>query len=111
MIVHNTEHHSDPAVDALLESLNHRYRRSVIQYFKHHTEKQVATVPELATFIHDGDLGKSRESVTLQLSHYHLPKLADSGWLDFDRQAENVRYRGIPKSDPATTVIRELLDD
>lgn len=36
----------------------------------------------------------SRDDVTVALVHNHLPKLADAGVIDYDREADRVRWEG-----------------
>jgi hypothetical protein len=88
---------SDPpeftAVDAYLSVLNHPLRRQVVECLKG-TEGGQASVEELVASI-DGEPGTQAddERVDVQLHHVHLPKLAQSGVVEFDPRRGLVEYQ------------------
>lgn len=69
-------------------------RRAVVRYFLS-SEDAVVAVDELVEFVHsreDGD--RRREGTKLTLHHSTLPKLAATGFLDYDARSGTARYRG-----------------
>ena len=78
-------------------------RRAVIQFFRDESAEEVA-LDDLVTGIVDGSYWDADESHTrLCLHHSTLPRLADTGILDYDAKRKTVRYRGRP-------VVEQLLD-
>lgn len=59
---------------------------------------------ELAALETDGEPAASRvENVTVQLHHRHLPKLADAGLLEYDREDGTITYQGPSELMPVTS--------
>jgi len=78
-------------------------RRAVIQFFRDESTEEV-TLDDLVTGIVDGSYWDTDEShARLFLHHSTLPKLADTGILDYDAKRKTVRYRGRP-------AVEQLLD-
>lgn len=67
--------------------LNHRYRRRILAMIGEHNPRDVDefTMAELADT--DGDLSL----FTQELYHSHLPKLADAGYIEWDRENDVIR--------------------
>jgi hypothetical protein len=81
-------------------SLASERRRNIIRYFEA-TEQVTVTINELAEYIanQETDVQPSdHETIVLDLSHVHLPLLADIGVLDFERESNTVCYRPDSKS-------------
>jgi len=78
-------------LDSLFEILASGQRRRLLAHLID-TDDGVATLPELAALIADGD--DDRERATIRLHHTHLPKLEDEGVVEYDARSETVRYRG-----------------
>jgi hypothetical protein len=78
-------------------------RRAVIQFFRNESTEEV-TLDALVTGIVDGNYWETNEShARLCLHHSTLPKLADTGILDYDPRSKTVSYRGRP-------AVEQLLD-
>ncbi|WP_209019550.1 DUF7344 domain-containing protein [Halorussus marinus] len=77
-------------LDSLFGILANGQRRQILAYLVE-TDDGVATLPELADRIADGE---DPERATLRLHHNHLPKLEDEGFVEYDARSETVRYRG-----------------
>jgi hypothetical protein len=83
-----------PLVDDLLETLCDNLRREVVYYFEAHSETETATLDALVAHLEDRVPSADAERLEVQLHHYHLPKLAEDGWLEYDSRLGDVRYRG-----------------
>lgn len=66
------------------------YWRSVLQYFDDQ-EREVATIEDLTTYLHDQDPSIDESRILIHLHHSTLPKLAASGVLDYDPRTNTVR--------------------
>lgn len=83
-------------VENRLTQHSEEYCRAVLQYF-YNRPIQVATIDELATFIHrQTQPDQDTSQVKIYLHHSTLPRLADAGHIDYDRENNTVRYRGSP---------------
>lgn len=82
----------DERVDKLLDLLTTQHCRSLLTYFGR-TQKEVASVPELADKISKEDHGGTYQ-VAIQLRHSTLPRLEDAGVIEYDPRSETVRYQG-----------------
>jgi hypothetical protein len=74
--------------DELLELLCHRHRRQILRFLDNRPTN-TATVDELVSHV-DSPSGES--SLSTRMHHVHLPKLADSGLIEWDSRSETVRY-------------------
>lgn len=86
-------------VDELLTVLANQECRAIVGYFQD-TSEDVASIDDLLSQVRDGepDEGDSREkqSVATRLHHSTLPRLEDTGIIDYDVRSRTVRYRGHP---------------
>lgn len=87
---------SSEALNEPLNVLAHEQCRAVLYYFARHST-EVATVTDLAEFVHD----QNRQAVTAthtktRLHHVTLPRLAEVGVLEYDARSNTARYRGQP---------------
>ena len=90
-------------IDERFDALAQADRRAVIQFFRDGSTEEV-TLDDLVTGIVDGGYWDTDEShARLCLHHFALPKLADTGILDYDAKRKTVRYRGQP-------AVEQLLD-
>ena len=99
------ERSSTPSIpiDERFDALARTDRRAVIQFFRDESTEEV-TLDDLVTGIVDGSYWDTDEShVRLCLHHSTLPKLADTGILDYDPRSETVEYWGQP-------AVEQLLD-
>ena len=95
---------SAPAIDQLLETLCHPVRREIIDYFENVSESKTGSVPELTAHLTSRLPSATDESIRVELSHVHLPKLGKRGWLDYGSESGHIEYHGHPEA-------RALLDD
>ena len=81
-----------PQVDDLLDTLSHHIRREIIQYFETHAEADTASREELVEHLLARTPETTRTDVEIQLTHKHLPKLAERGWIEYDPRSKQIRY-------------------
>ena len=94
--------HSIP-IDERFDALARTDRRAVIQFFRDESTEEV-TLDELVTGIVYGSYWNTDEShARVCLQHSTLPRLADTGILDYDPRSETVKYRRQP-------AVEQLLD-
>lgn len=96
-----SEPNSQPSMDTALDVLANRYRRGVLVALLDHNpqdddDPQIPGDIELA----DEDL----ETLQIHMTHTHLPKLEDAGFIEWDRDTNTVR------KGPRFDEIRPLLD-
>jgi hypothetical protein len=90
-------------IDERFDALARTDHRAVIQFFRDASTEEM-TLDALVTDIVDGSYWDTDEShARLRLHHSTLPKLADTGILDYDPRSKTVRYRGRP-------AVEQLLD-
>ena len=65
-----------PGVDRILESMSHRHRRLILLLLK---EETIETTDDVMARGNSG-----LETSEIQLTHNHLPKLEDAGYLEWD---------------------------
>ena len=81
-----------------------KYGPAVLAYFEQRST-ETATIDDLGAFVTDRDPASPDESrVRIRLHHSVLPKLADSGLLDYDARSNVVRCRDLAaeKSDDSS---------
>ncbi|MGQ3722646.1 MULTISPECIES: DUF7344 domain-containing protein [Natrialba] len=84
-------------IDELLLILSHHRRRDVLYYLSEH---ELASIESLATKItaHELDCSSSdvtpddRKPVLIDLYHNHLPKLTNSGLIEYDRRSGAIKW-------------------
>lgn len=93
MVVVLMPNHHD--IDDLISVLDHRIRREVIHYLvnERHPETDLDAIAAHIAEVRKG-AGESieQEQLALRLHHLHLPKLADTGLIEFDPRSGLVRY-------------------
>lgn len=80
-------------VNLLLSALSNEHNRSVVRFFRESPE-MVASLDDLVEYVteqQDGRGTSSPEQVAVNLHHSGLPKLADTGVLDYDPRSKRVR--------------------
>lgn len=84
---------ADGRLDRIFDALATERRRLVVQYFRNASD-DVATVTDLAYYasdrLADGDFGR----VSAALYHGDVPKLRDSGLVEYDPRTETVEFVG-----------------
>ncbi|ELY60651.1 DUF7344 domain-containing protein [Natronolimnohabitans innermongolicus] len=93
--------HSPPSMDTVLNVLENQYRRRVLVSLLEHNpldgdDPQVPSAVELT----ETDL----ETVRIHMTHTHLPKLEESRFIEWDRNANSIR------KGPQFDEIRPLLE-
>ena len=83
----NAKPHAEKC-DELLQLLCHRHRRQILRFLDTQPTN-TATVDELVEHV-DSQSGET--SLSTEMHHVHLPKLADSGLIEWDSRSETVRY-------------------
>ena len=100
-----TDGSTDPsALDRIFDVLRHPYRRRILQLVSEHNprDEDEFSVEDLAT--EDDDL----ELLTTELYHAHLPKLAESGYIEWDEDTRTIR-RG-PNFDEIAPLLRLMIE-
>jgi len=92
------------SLDRMFETLRHPYRRRILQLVNKHNprDEDEFDVEKLAT--EDDDL----ELLTTELYHIHLPKLAEAGYIEWDKDTHTIR-RG-PNFDEIAPLLRLMTD-
>lgn len=89
------------ALGEVLDCLTSSRRRHILYYLQEH---EVVDVDELATQIasREGDIppqevtSDHHERIATSLVHTHLPKLADTELIEYDRRSNAIRYANSP---------------
>ena len=99
-------------INERFDALARTDRRAVIQFFRDESTEEV-TLDDLVTGIVNGSCWDTDKShARLCLHHFALPKLADTGILDYDAKRKTVRYRGQPAVEQLLdTVTRETVPE
>ncbi|WP_435156777.1 ArsR/SmtB family transcription factor [Haladaptatus sp. DFWS20] len=80
------------SVETGFELLANPHRRVILLHLSG-GDGSSATLADLAAELHAQlDDVESTEQAQIGLVHHHLPKLADFGLIEYDRQREHVRY-------------------
>jgi len=96
----STEWIESGSLDRMFAVLSHPYRRRILLLVSEHNPRaeDEFAVDDLST--EDDDI----ELLTTELYHVHLPRLAEAGYIDWDREAATIR-RG-PKFDEIAPLLR-----
>ena len=95
-------------IDERFDALARTDRRAVIQFFRDESAEEV-TLDALVTGIVDRSYWDTDEShARLCLHHSTLPKLADTGILDYDPRSKTVSYRGRPSVEQLLDAVSEM---
>jgi hypothetical protein len=86
------------SLDTALEILANHDRRAIIEYLRD-TSDHTATIDELANYLVSQKAERAsehpgRDHLQTTLHHVHVPKLVDSGLIDYDARNQEIRYRG-----------------
>lgn len=89
---------SELSIDATLEILASRERRYILSYLADSSEATAST-DELVEHIVRAETERmdempNRDDLESSLYHIHLPKLTDSGLLEYDPRSQQLRYWG-----------------
>lgn len=94
------------SIDTHLSVLASTECRYVVYYFRR-TPEDVASLDDLARFV-EANAGpatdRSREQLRAILHHKALPKLAESGVVEYDHREGSVRYHGTPALEELATI-------
>lgn len=85
------------SLDATLELLANHDRRCILEYLME-SPRETATVDELVEHLVERKAERTGERpgsdhVLTTLHHVHVPKLADSGVVEYDARSQELRYR------------------
>lgn len=91
-----------PAADVLFDALANRTRRRVAWYL---LDESHASLDELADVLAGWELAEAdvvdatrRDRIACGLDHVHLPKLAEAGVVEYDRDAGTVSLAALPET-------------
>ncbi|GAA0260136.1 ArsR/SmtB family transcription factor [Haladaptatus pallidirubidus] len=96
-------------LDYFFAALTNRRRRCVLAYLSTESSDS-ATMQELVEDIaarEHGNKTDSLDEIEITLFHHHLPKLADSGLIEFDKQSKTIRYRDDPQVESLLTYLEK----
>lgn len=80
----------------MFDLFSDRQRWLVFAYLEN-TDGGQASVSTLASYVSQhGWADDSLRNIEIRLQHSHLPKIAESGLLDYDRDVNTVHYNGHP---------------
>lgn len=104
LAVIETDGRSTPLLDGMFDILKHPYRRQILMLVSEHNpvDEDEYSVEALAT--DDDDL----ELLTTELYHVHLPKLSESGYIEWDQDEWTIR-RG-PNFEEIAPLLRLMHD-
>lgn len=102
-------HSSDDPIDRFWETLSHPMRRATLQALKGTEKTTVETaaseIPSTDAYRTDGGrLPEESDRVEVMLHHHHLPKMANAGAIDYDRES------GTIQTNSTTERICDLMD-
>jgi DNA-binding transcriptional ArsR family regulator len=86
------------SLDACLGLVADRHRRRLLEHIRHEGDGEVR-IDHLVDHLSRaepaaaGDRRPSRDQLAIQLNHVHLPKLADHGVVEHDRERGTIEYR------------------
>jgi len=85
------------SLDTCLTLVADRRRRRLLEHLRHNGDGEVQ-IDDLVDRLYQteraaDDRQTSRDQLVIQLSHNHLPKLADHGVVEYDRERGTVEYR------------------
>lgn len=88
---------TQPHLDTCLKLIADGHRRGVIQKLRHGASSET-TVSDLVDQLQQGDVAvndtnQDRDALSAQLMHNHLPRLAEHGIVEYDRDRNTVRYQ------------------
>lgn len=93
-------------MDRMLRILASPQRRELLHHLLQNTDKSFA-LEEMIQLIKSGDL--DRETLEIQLHHWHLPSLDDTPYVDYDDRSGTVRPRpAIAELEPLLEMFEEL---
>ena len=93
-------------LDKQLSIISNHHRRRVLLAFVDTTPQNTPTVPTAAVETDGGD-----QPQTIAMQHIHLPKLADHGFIDWDRETQRVtKGPQFDEIEPLLTVLSENQD-
>ncbi|WP_199722333.1 helix-turn-helix transcriptional regulator [Haloarcula sp. Atlit-120R] len=81
---------SGGTLNELFEILSHEYRRRILLAVAQQNPQDEDDITSEAVAEEHGDDGDALEHVKTGLHHVHLPKLADAGFIDWDRDSGTI---------------------
>ena len=88
---------TDVGLDTCLKLVSDRQRRCVLQPVRNRPTESVAFDTLVEAVAHaerdsEAETDPKDGQIAVQLSHSHLPQLADHGIIDYDRDSGTIRY-------------------
>lgn len=83
-----------PRVNRLLKTLSSPRRREVIHYFEAHAEADTDSLVAVVSHVDKRTPETNPAEVEVALHHMHLPKLEESGWIDYEPDERRIHYHG-----------------
>jgi len=102
------------ALDTIFELLGRERRRYALYYLEQQDEP--VSVEELAAIIEDweddptGGATDEYQDIILALDHHHLPKAADAQYIEYDREADEIRITGEPAEFQVILSVAEAIE-
>ncbi|WP_254530436.1 helix-turn-helix domain-containing protein [Natrinema gelatinilyticum] len=108
MIPKTTEIEPETALDELFEILSHPTRRRILSTLANRNPRDEEEF-QTEAFTPDDD---NLEQFLLQLSHLHLPKLAEAEFIDWNRETNTItRGSRFEEIQPLITLMQEHQDE
>ncbi|WP_440991727.1 DUF7344 domain-containing protein [Haloarchaeobius baliensis] len=92
---------AESGLDSMLDVLSNRYRRRLLVALLDHNPQE-GDDPQVPDDVRLGD--EELDQLMIELRHVHLPKLAESGFVDWDRETNTIQ------TGPRFEEIRPLLE-
>lgn len=89
-------------LDTVYDILSDRHRRYALYYLQDHDPVSADELAEqIATWEANtggtDDVDETQERIAIELRHTHLPKLRDTGVIEYDRRSETIRHGTPPE--------------
>lgn len=81
-------------VNRFMTTLSSSHRRGVIHYFESRPEADTSSLDAIASHLDGRMPSTSQAEVEAALHHMHLPKMAESGWVDYEPDERRIHYHG-----------------
>lgn len=95
--------------DRLFDLLSRRERRQVVELLQ--DADGPVDLTTLAAHVETGGGDAVDRRTVTSLDHVHLPRLAEAGVVDYDREAGTVRYRGNRRLESVLAVVHGAIGD
>lgn len=96
------------SINQVVAVLDRPVRQEILEYLARETKRE-ADLDELVDYLSGKDhrAPASGERIALRLHHVHLPKLADTGVIEYNPDERRIRYQGDTSVERILDVLKE----